>query len=222
MATAKKFGVMTLACILVGCWQVLLPSKCQAVTLDGWIVAPQPWQIFYGQAGPDGILGTADDLPAGGIGVDSGYKGGLYIKAQGQLVTADVEMRSQAWPIPGNLWHYVATVWNRGTGDFVEWRESRWKDPQIGQVYPNFLQNPPLKPGQFETDWVNAPGPPVRGWWGGRWNPEVGLEVQYLLPIPEPASLLLFGTGLRRCSVSRGGVAGRREVTASRKPLPDR
>ena len=76
--------------IVIAC-ALVLGAAC---AYSQWIVPPLVWSTgVYGQAGPDGILGTFDDLLPGQIGIRSGFAAGLYQSpVSGAFVTADVDM----------------------------------------------------------------------------------------------------------------------------------
>ena len=157
-----------------------------------WVVAPDAFTNMF--------------LVLGGFGFYSGYKNGQYNNVDGQRCTASVSMTSTVVQRGNtNVWDYTWTIVNGGSGDFARYVQF---GPGRG---PQFLNPAPLSgthaaPCSYDANWPNGPttetdtfvgGPPVIGFWGGRWNPETpSNDAQEVMATPEPVTLVLLGTGL--------------------------
>ena len=139
---------------------------------------------------PPTVFRNPDVVGIGFLGISSGFEGGVYVDGNGVRQTANVSMSSTAEQINANSWLYTWTLFNHGTGDFVD-----YFDTGNG---PNFLQFTPLKAGQMQVD-TRIGGRPVIGHWGGRWNPEMDPAAARLEPGPIPLApagiMLLAGIG---------------------------
>lgn len=176
----------------------------QSTANADWTIVPGVFNTPFGPNGPDGVPGTMDDRPLGTIGILSGYFGGSYIGPAGVPLTADVAMASWAFPVAGG-WQYNWLLTNSGTGPFVTYVDTGGgpvtflQDDGIlwGTAGPDRI---PLTPDDLapESDFEMriAGGPPIIGFWGGAWNPEVGLDAMRVQPVPEPSAFLLFGIGI--------------------------
>ncbi len=200
-----------------------MPAQADSVTVVPWDDLPDGHAIYDPRDYPIIIVDGWQTPPSGSsaitfadgaITLDSRYFGGVYIDKYGRVVTAEVSLLSNVVRIDENTWDYTWTLTNHGTGTLKEW---------LGpEPPPNFLNPPPLAPGQSQVE-RDEGGPPRLALWGGIWNgsappgnfvlsldefdPAVhGHQAFYLTIIPLPAAgwagLALLG--------AMGGVAGMR------------
>ena len=118
-------------------------------------------------------------------------------------MTAEWTLTSLVTNIGGGQWLYEWELTNDGTGDIYAW----W-----GPNPPNFI-NTVNNFGNLEIDGSAGPtadlstapavnrdglvgGPPIIAFYGLGFNPDTDITGQYLMPVPEPGTILLFGVGL--------------------------
>ena len=146
----------------------------------GWIDIPTVFNNLFVEEGPDGTLGTADDI----LCISSGYADGTYEGLGGEDLTANVSMLSKVWPIAPNQWRYHWKITNTGTGPFVD-----YVDTGNG---PNFLQDPPLAAQETEVDTLVG-GRPKIGTGEGDGTPKWNLrQCDMILPLSLNPQLYCF------------------------------
>ncbi|RYG22779.1 PEP-CTERM sorting domain-containing protein [bacterium] len=190
-------------------FSVALFGALSVVAHAQWTIAPTAYTINFGVEGPDGVLGTPDDLGIGGFGLRSGYANGSYTSpVSGAAVSANLELISIVIPAGNNKWDYFWSLTNSGEGRVTSW---------IGKG-PNFLMTNPLYgtagvdqipgnaddvPPGVDVDFFLGGGPPVIAPWNATWNPDGDGSAQDLVPSPEPATMAALAVGLI-------GILGRR------------